>query len=648
MVDVTMKGLEGTYAALQNSVATATKAKTAIDNKWTDLLVDAAFNATSAVLDYAMFRGSTPVDLTTFIDDHIDAFTYGTSGQKEKLILIELDELKKYPAEYAAWLASNKGSTKWGGGARTYINDILGSAGTIKDAYSYELQKLNIAKKLYTSNAAPVTESNKKTVFQKELLAALGAKKAVDFPQSAFYGVHIVDSNGSGIQLLIGKMSAFPALEKDGASGFVFKKSPSDPVEFDVDLLRPSSIETFVRNPSSNVPTETAIEHHLATATQTTRGKYFQLIQLKRIAKRKQDKDVIAYLDTIIPVVKRLVDAAKSTDKVFFDPTVKSTQKTLDTGQYKTFSDAYDAAIKSQASKLADTEIMILEELDTGILTTGNVAGATKIQLPFRISGRIFSISGKAQNSNIKAARNKLILGLLEEILKNPSEPAMLQKLGRIGSSSALTGLFLIELSKIFPVNGKPNKEILALIEPQKGPKVVKKYRIKAEKPHKKIDSDKAKKLAEKNLKNLQAFARDAKAGVQRSLNHNKSAAARSRGSLRLSSGKGPAQFNSIELVSTLNRYIGDAVRQQMVSPSLINRTGKFANSVRIDSVNELMIKYSYQKNPYAVFSTRSGLGPWNSVRARDPGTIIKKAILSIGANKYGAYFKNNPNVSET
>lgn len=92
---------------------------------------------------------------------------------------------------------------------------------------------------------------------------------------------------------------------------------------------------------------------------------------------------------------------------------------------------------------------------------------------------------------------------------------------------------------------------------------------------------------------------------------------------------------SNLVLLDLINANIYDAVIAQMRSPSLVNRTGTFARSVKATEVvrgtrGALGIKYSYLERPYNVFSRDSGKAPWNSVWQRDPAHIIDAAIKSI------------------
>ena len=90
-----------------------------------------------------------------------------------------------------------------------------------------------------------------------------------------------------------------------------------------------------------------------------------------------------------------------------------------------------------------------------------------------------------------------------------------------------------------------------------------------------------------------------------------------------------------LQLIGLINRDLPKAVRGNMVSPALINRTGRFANSVRVTEVVQTAqgfpsFGYTYAKSPYEVFEMGSG-----NVRAtpeRDPRKIIDQSIRQVAA----------------
>lgn len=88
---------------------------------------------------------------------------------------------------------------------------------------------------------------------------------------------------------------------------------------------------------------------------------------------------------------------------------------------------------------------------------------------------------------------------------------------------------------------------------------------------------------------------------------------------------------SSINLINLLNMRLPIEVKKQMIKPSLVNRTGTFANSVRVVELTRstqgfLTINYDYKRDPYDVFDPVKGSAPWNTP-ARDPKKIIERSI---------------------
>jgi hypothetical protein len=100
-------------------------------------------------------------------------------------------------------------------------------------------------------------------------------------------------------------------------------------------------------------------------------------------------------------------------------------------------------------------------------------------------------------------------------------------------------------------------------------------------------------------------------------------------------------QQTTQNIVPVLNAEIKRYVLEQMSYPSLENRSGRFASSVRVLSAEEnAAVQYTYMKSPYQVFSQARGKSAWNDREERDPAQIIDKAIKKIGMDKFGKVFR--------
>jgi|14BtaG_2_1085337.scaffolds.fasta_scaffold00525_2 hypothetical protein len=99
---------------------------------------------------------------------------------------------------------------------------------------------------------------------------------------------------------------------------------------------------------------------------------------------------------------------------------------------------------------------------------------------------------------------------------------------------------------------------------------------------------------------------------------------------------KATAASQPLAMVALLNKKLPNTVRKNMQNPQLINRTGRFADSVKVVDVMPTpqgfpSFGYTYQKNPYQVFEEGAGAQPWANGE-RDPRDLIDKSIREIAA----------------
>lgn len=102
-----------------------------------------------------------------------------------------------------------------------------------------------------------------------------------------------------------------------------------------------------------------------------------------------------------------------------------------------------------------------------------------------------------------------------------------------------------------------------------------------------------------------------------------------------------PVSRNRISrLFALLQNNLNQVVADQMGSPGLNYRTGRFARSAHIRNItgtrNNLRIGYSYQTAPYGVFEPETG-DPRLATAARDPKRHIGLAIRTILSNQIKA-----------
>ena len=105
----------------------------------------------------------------------------------------------------------------------------------------------------------------------------------------------------------------------------------------------------------------------------------------------------------------------------------------------------------------------------------------------------------------------------------------------------------------------------------------------------------------------------------------------------RVAKAKKSQVSNILRSIAIINKELPDTVRKNMQSPQLVNRTGRFADSVKITDVVQTpkgypSIGYTYQRNPYGVFEDGGGSAPWANGE-RDPRKLIDRSIREIAAN---------------
>lgn len=98
---------------------------------------------------------------------------------------------------------------------------------------------------------------------------------------------------------------------------------------------------------------------------------------------------------------------------------------------------------------------------------------------------------------------------------------------------------------------------------------------------------------------------------------------------------------NPIALRNLLNDILPQAIAQNMVSPALRFRTGRFANSVRVSNVTQgprggnTMIETTYRQDPYETFAP----GGKKYTYQRDPERLIKKTVRQVATGMIGTRF---------
>ena len=96
-------------------------------------------------------------------------------------------------------------------------------------------------------------------------------------------------------------------------------------------------------------------------------------------------------------------------------------------------------------------------------------------------------------------------------------------------------------------------------------------------------------------------------------------------------------QRSMFSVIALINQKLPTTIQKNMREPRLVNRTGRFANSVKIMEITETRqgfpsLGYSYDKEPYQVFEVGNGAAPW-ATTDRDPRALIDSSIREIAAN---------------
>ena len=101
------------------------------------------------------------------------------------------------------------------------------------------------------------------------------------------------------------------------------------------------------------------------------------------------------------------------------------------------------------------------------------------------------------------------------------------------------------------------------------------------------------------------------------------------------------AASNPMTLRNLLNEILPQAVAQNMVAPRLRYRTGRLANSVRVDNITQgprggnTMIETSYRNDPYETFAP----GGKKYTSQRDPEKLIRKSVRQVATGLIGPRF---------
>ena len=96
----------------------------------------------------------------------------------------------------------------------------------------------------------------------------------------------------------------------------------------------------------------------------------------------------------------------------------------------------------------------------------------------------------------------------------------------------------------------------------------------------------------------------------------------------------GQTSFQPLKLIAEFNKQLPNTVRNNMGAPRRENRSGRFAESVKVTAITQTRkgypsVGYTYRRDPYQVFETGTGKAPWAD-GSRDPRELIDKSIREI------------------
>ena len=100
-----------------------------------------------------------------------------------------------------------------------------------------------------------------------------------------------------------------------------------------------------------------------------------------------------------------------------------------------------------------------------------------------------------------------------------------------------------------------------------------------------------------------------------------------------------------LRLIASFNLRLTQKIKENMQPPSLVNRTGRFAESVTVKTVQTTpqgfpSFGYTYQMEPYQVFEKGRGAEPWAAQGSRDPRKLIDKTMREIATEEaMGRFF---------
>lgn len=558
----------------------------AIDTLDLEILFGAGVNdLRSSSKRFAMFVNGKPVDAPTYVNAVMEAYENSLIPQEMDIYMQELRDLERNnPEKFAEWEATKFTPTKFEGGANTDVNKRIKDAGGLSDVSAYDRKVSDYSSSNKLAYSPVPFNGNVTDTFTASILGYHENVERFESESPIKFAVHTSSSDGRDY-LIEGRLRV-----KGGVP--IFEDSSGTPY----------TIESFQKAMSivdvKGIAAEGDVGHVVAESTQKiieTRRKLEVLKENKNAGPRGQ-----AYIQTLLDNIKKVELEARANDKIFFKTPFPTGSKQL--------KEAYSLVLQ-QAKSLGHNEIFIIKE------TAAGTWDGKKLTVPFGYTSGVTVSEFRKPNQSWKGPRSKILIKNIRELLKGVAVADMTHDMFEEGSSSPLAEALLRTLSRLFD-----DPQFIKALRKRKTSK--KKYVNKINQSRSKVqDLAKLKDRAEKEVKNNK---RRLKSQIL-SMNIKFTRLGRARGG---------------DLLAILNAEIEQEVVNQMVEPSLVNRTGRFASSVKITSAEQRAISYIYRRSPYQVFSMRNGKRPW-ATKERDPDVIIKAAIDNMVKTRYSHLFRN-------
>jgi hypothetical protein len=537
----------------------------------------------------AMFVNGQPVDEPTYVNSVMEAYDAGKTPLEMGIYMQELRDLERTdPERYNAWKASGFKETKFSGGANTEVNRIIAARGGLsKSNYDRIVQDFQDKSKL--AYIRTPYNGDAQSTFQQGVRGWHENVERIDSPSPITFAVHVTQPDGVSV-VLQGRVRSNTSQE------IFFADANGQPYT----VIEEKQILGDV---AQSIAAEGDVGHVTAESTQQIKKTIDRIEYLINQEEAAGQTNSVKYLKALLESVQHVYIAARANDKIFF-------QTPFPTGSQR-LREAY-ALVLEQAAALGHNQILLVKE--TG---EGRFQGET-LTVPFGYEVGVGVSEYRTPNQAWKGSRSRVLLGNLRKLLEGTAEADLAAQMFEEGSSSPLAMALMRTLSRLFD-----DPTFMKAIRKRKKTKT--KARVKTNKRDK-LDTGKInrrKKAAEKAIeRNAKELRRQVKSQPITFV--------------RMGFNRG----RETDLVALLNMDIEQAVIEQMNLPSLQNRTGRFASSVRITSAEQRAIMYTYRKAPYSVFSMTQGRRPW-ATRDRDPDTIITNAVKSLALGKYASYFAN-------